>query len=74
MTVKIGDAENRWRGYWDKSRLKRAKILLIQFYFEYPLSLKYAIMSMKCPKYVLSLDASKVKEKKNCFAIQIVPF
>ena len=26
VTVKIGDAENGWRGCWDKNRLNEAKI------------------------------------------------
>ena len=58
VTVKIGDAENRWRGYWYQNRLKRAKISPIQSILS---TLKSEVWNYvyKMPKY-----ASKVKKKK----------
>ena len=61
MTVKIGDG-----GDAGIKSMKKG----IQFYLEYPLSLKSEIVSYvyynKMPKYALSLDASKVKKKLVC--------
>ena len=54
-TVKIGDAENWWRGCRDKNRLKKAKIPVRLVLTRVPLSLESEFLGYKMPKYVLSL-------------------
>ena len=75
------DSENRgWWGCWHKNRLKRAKniVNLVLSWVSFKSEVWNYVYKM--PKYVLSLDVSKVKKKKKkkknlsvCFALQRLP-
>ena len=77
-SVGKGDSENQgWRGCWDKNRLKRVKRAksIVHSVLSWE-SFKSEVWTYVCnmPKYVLSLDASKVKKKSPvCFALKRLP-
>ena len=60
-----GDSKNRgWRGCWDKNRLERANNIVYSVLSWVSFKSKVWNYVCKMPKYVLSIDASKVNNKK----------
>ena len=55
VTVKIGDAENRCRGCWDKNQWKRAQTAVRFVLSRTPFKSGVWNYAYKMPKYVLSL-------------------
>ena len=69
------DSENRgWRGCWDKNQLKSAKNIVHSVLSWVSFKSEVWNYVYKMPKYVLSLDARKVKKKKKKKKQTRVPF
>ena len=68
VTVKIGDAENRWRGCRDKNRLKRTKIPVRLVLSRVPFKSGVWNYAYKMLKYFISLLV-KPKLKKNLLSV-----